>query len=201
MTRHLSEAERRSQILRAARTVFIEQGYLAARVEDVAARANLSKGAVYFYFDSKRSIFDALVEEEHAHTILFLKEAEADTRPAEIKLMDLGVKYLDYFAGLKSPPRFFLLMSEMSIRDEALRERVNAIHLRFVDGISRVVQQGIDEGTFAPYDPLAVGQMMKAIIDGLAGQSAVGVRPDVQRLSTDGIRLILSGLIPRAPHG
>ncbi len=197
MTRHLSESERRSQILRAARAVFIEKGYLAARVEDVAARANLSKGAVYFYFESKRSIFDALVEEEHALTIRFLDEAQADKRPAAEKLMELGTKYLDYFAGLKSPPRFFLLMSEMAIRDEELRTRVNAIHNRFVHGIASVIEQGTAEGTFGEYDPLAVGQMMKAIIDGLAGQSAVGVRPDVARLSSDGIRLLLHGLLPR----
>lgn len=199
MTRHLSEAERRGQILRAARGVFIEQGYLAARVEDVAKRARLSKGAVYFYFESKRAIFDALVEEEHAHTVRFLAEAEQDMRPAAVKLMDLGRKYLDYFAGLKSPPRFFLVMSEMSIRDEDIRTRVNSIHQRFVDGIARVVAQGIEEGIFAQYDPVAVGLMMKAIIDGIAGHSAVGIRPDVERLSNDGIRMILSGLLAHHP--
>ena len=197
MTRRLTEAERRGQILRAARAVFIEKGYLAARVEDVAARANLSKGAVYFYFDSKRAIFDALVDDEHALTIRFLDEAESDTRPAAIKLMDLGTKYLDYFAGLKSPPRFFLLMSEMAIRDEELRAKVNAIHTRFVDGIARVIRQGSEEGVFGDYDPVAVGLMMKAIIDGLAGQSAVGMRPDVARLSSDGIRMLLHGLLAR----
>jgi AcrR family transcriptional regulator len=198
MTRHLSEVERRAQILRAARAIFVERGYLEARVEDVAKRANLSKGAVYFYFDSKRAIFEALVEEEHAVTISFLAEAERDTRPAEVKLVDLGRKYLDYFAGLKTPPRFFLLMSEMAIRDEDLRGKVQAIHQRFVDRIAAVVEQGIKEGVFAPYDPVAVGQMLKALIDGLAGQSAVGVRPDVERLSTDGLRLILQGLLPKA---
>jgi AcrR family transcriptional regulator len=41
MTRHQPEAERRAQILRAARAIFIERGYLAARVEDVAKRADL----------------------------------------------------------------------------------------------------------------------------------------------------------------
>lgn len=200
MTRHLSEVERRAQILRAARAIFIEKGYLAARVEDVAKRANLSKGAVYFYFESKRAIFDALVDEEHAITVSFLEEAERDTRPAQVKLIELGRKYLDYFAGLKSPPRFFLLMSEMAIRDEETRKRVNAIHQRFVERIAQVVDQGVREGVFASYDPLAVGMVLKALIDGLAGQSAVGVRPDVQRLSTDGLRLILQGLLPKELH-
>lgn len=197
MTRHLSEVERRAQILRAARAIFIEKGFLAARVEDIAKRANLSKGAVYFYFESKRAIFDALVEEEHAVTASFLEEAERDQRPAQIKLVELGRKYLDYFAGLKSPPRFFLLMSEMAIRDEETRRRANAMHQLFVEKIAQVIEQGVREGAFAAYDPVAVGMMLKALIDGLAGQSAVGVRPDVARLSNDGLRLILTGLLPK----
>ncbi len=195
MTRHLPETERRAQILRAARAIFIERGYLEARVEDIAKRAGLSKGAVYFYFTSKREVFDALVDEELAVTASFLAEAERDERPATIKMIDLGRKYLDYFAGLKTPPRFFLLMSELAIRDEELRRRVTAVHDQFVAATERVVAQGITEGAFRDLDPRAVALFLKAFIDGLAGQSAVGMRPDVERLGSDGIRMLLTGLL------
>lgn len=195
MTRHLSELERKAQILRAARVIFIERGYLSARVEDIAARAGLSKGAVYFYFVSKREVFDALVDEELAITASFLADADKDERPAVIKMVDLGRKYLDYFAGLKTPPRFFLLMSELAIRDEDLRKRVTAVHEQFIEATERVIAQGIAEGAFRDYDPRAVALFLKAFIDGLAGQSAVGMRPDVDRLAKDGIRMLLTGLV------
>lgn len=195
MTKHLSEAERRSQILRAARAVFIEKGYIAARVEDVAKRASISKGAVYFYFSSKRDLFMALVQEEHENTYSFLDKAEQDTRPAAIKLLDLGQKYLDYFAGLKSPPRFFLMMCEQGIRDDEIREEVQAVHQRFVDAVTLIVAQGMAEGTFRNADPQGVAMMLKAIIDGLAGQSAIGIRPDREKLVVDGIQLLLRGLL------
>ena len=61
MTKHQSESERKAQILTAARDVFVARGYADARVEDVAKKAGLSKGAVYFYFPSKRHLFMALV--------------------------------------------------------------------------------------------------------------------------------------------
>ena len=195
MTKHLSEAERRSQILRSARSVFIERGYLAARVEDVAKRAGLSKGAVYFYFSSKRELFLALVNEEHENTYSFLDQAELDGRPAAIKLLDLGKKYLDYFAGLKSPPRFFLMMSEQAIRDSEIREELHAVHHRFVDAATRILAQGMAEGTFRELDPLAVAQVLKAIIDGMAGESAIGIRPEAERLSTHGVDMILHGIL------
>jgi len=199
MTKHLSEAERRSQILRAARAVFIQKGYLAARVEDVAKRAGLSKGAVYFYFSSKRELFLSLVQEEHESTYSFLDSAETDQRPAVVKLLDLGQKYLDYFAGLKSPPRFFLMMCEQGIRDDEIREECQAVHARFVDAAARILAQGMAEGAFRPADPVAVAQMLKAIIDGMAGQSAIGIRPDRERLLNDGIQMILHGILAR-PH-
>ncbi len=199
MTRHLPESERRAQILRAARSIFIERGYLSARVEDVASRAGLSKGAVYFYFESKREIFDALVEEELAVTRSFLADAEKDERPAVIKLLDLGRRYLDYFAGLKTPPRFFLLMSELAIRDEDVRRKVTGVHEDFVSATEAVILLGIREGAFRPYDARAVALFLKAFIDGLAGQSAVGMRPDTERLATDGLRVLLQGLLNPDP--
>jgi AcrR family transcriptional regulator len=198
MTKHLSETERRAQILRSARAAFIERGYIAARVEDVAKRAGLSKGAVYFYFSSKRDLFLALVAEEHESTYSFLDSAEEDFRPAAVKLLDLGQKYLNYFAGLKSPPRFFLMMCEMGIRDDEIREECQAVHQRFVDAASRILAQGMSEGSFREADPLAIAQMLKAIIDGMAGQSAIGLRPDRDRLLGDGIQMLLHGILAPA---
>jgi AcrR family transcriptional regulator len=198
LTKHLSESERRAQILRSARAVFINRGYVAARVEDVAKRAGLSKGAVYFYFSSKRELFMALVQEEHENTYSFLDQAEGDPRMAAIKLLDLGQKYLDYFAGLKSPPRFFLMMCEQGIRDEEIREECQAVHQRFVDAATRILAQGMAEGAFRTADPQAVAQMLKAMIDGMAGQSAIGIRPDRDRLLGDGLQMILRGILADA---
>lgn len=52
---------RPDEILDAALEVFSEQGFARARVEDIAARAGLSKGAVYLYFESKDEMLKALV--------------------------------------------------------------------------------------------------------------------------------------------
>ena len=115
MTKHQPEAERRAQILRSARSVFIEKGFVAARVEDVARRAGLSKGAVYFYFSSKRDLFMALVREEHDATYAFLKAADRARRSAEVKMLDLGQRYLGYFAGLKTPPKYFMMSGALNV--------------------------------------------------------------------------------------
>lgn len=52
---------RPDEILDAALAVFETSGFDAARVEDVAARAGLSKAAVYLYFESKSALLQALI--------------------------------------------------------------------------------------------------------------------------------------------
>ncbi len=199
MTKHLSETERRAQILDAARALFVERGYLAARVEDIARKAGLSKGAVYFYFPSKKAIFEALAEQEYARTITFLLQAEAAPIPASQKLMIMARQYLDYFSGLEDPPRFFLLMTEMAIRDEAIRENVQAIHSRYVQGLAAIIAQGSEEGIFRPVDAESLSTLLKALIDGISGQAAAGMRPDVARLTTAGMGILLHGLLTKEP--
>jgi len=201
MTRHVPEAERRYQILQSARGIFVERGFLAARVEDIAARAGLSKGSVYFYFPSKRAIFDALVDEEYERTLQILLEAENASINATMKLFRLGKEYLEYFSAIEHPPRFFLLMTEMAIRDDGVRQHLRAIHERFVQGISHVIAQGVDEGLLRPVDPQAVAILLKGLVDGLSGQAAAGIRLDVPRLANDGVDVVLHGLLAQASGG
>lgn len=53
---------RRRALLDAALGEFFERGFSAARMDDIAARAKLSKGTLYLYFDSKEALFTSLVE-------------------------------------------------------------------------------------------------------------------------------------------
>ena len=54
---------RPQEILEAALAVFAEKGFAAARMDDIAARARVSKGTIYLYFPSKEAVFEALVRE------------------------------------------------------------------------------------------------------------------------------------------
>jgi len=54
---------RPQEILEAALSVFAEKGFAAARMDDIAVRARVSKGTIYLYFESKEAVFRALVRE------------------------------------------------------------------------------------------------------------------------------------------
>src|SRR5215510_823414 len=65
---------RTGEILDAALEVFVERGYAATRLDDVAQRAGVSKGTVYLYFDSKEELFKAVVR---SGIVRAIEEAEA----------------------------------------------------------------------------------------------------------------------------
>jgi AcrR family transcriptional regulator len=54
---------RPQEILEAALSVFADKGFAATRMDDIAARASVSKGTIYLYFPSKEAVFKALVQE------------------------------------------------------------------------------------------------------------------------------------------
>jgi AcrR family transcriptional regulator len=55
------KAERPAEILEAAFEECVLKGYLATRLEDVAARAGVTKGTIYFYFENKERVFTEMV--------------------------------------------------------------------------------------------------------------------------------------------
>ena len=54
---------RPSELTAAALSLFVEKGFSATRLEDVAQRAGVSKGTLYLYFDSKETLFKAVIQE------------------------------------------------------------------------------------------------------------------------------------------
>jgi AcrR family transcriptional regulator len=60
---------RPQEILAAALAVFAERGFAAARMDDIASRARVSKGTIYLYFESKEAVFRALIQETLAKRV------------------------------------------------------------------------------------------------------------------------------------
>lgn len=54
---------RPAELLEAALNLFVEKGYAATRLEDVAARAGVSKGTLYLYYENKEALFKAVIQE------------------------------------------------------------------------------------------------------------------------------------------
>ncbi|MFZ5512424.1 MAG: TetR/AcrR family transcriptional regulator, partial [Pseudomonadota bacterium] len=54
---------RPSELTAAALELFVEKGFAATRLDEIAARAGVSKGTLYLYFDSKEELFKAVIRD------------------------------------------------------------------------------------------------------------------------------------------
>jgi AcrR family transcriptional regulator len=61
LTRAEQKARRPAEILDAAFEEFVDSGYVATRVEDIASRVGVTKGTVYVYFETKEQLFEAMI--------------------------------------------------------------------------------------------------------------------------------------------
>src|SRR5438445_8512522 len=74
----------RARLLEAAKEIFEENGFLEARITDIAERAGLSHGAFYHYFDSKEQVFREIAEvldeylSEPMESVIFAPDSSAD---------------------------------------------------------------------------------------------------------------------------
>lgn len=62
-TRQRRKQARPAELLSAALDLFVERGYAATKLEDIAAQAGVSKGTLYLYFDNKEALFKAVIEQ------------------------------------------------------------------------------------------------------------------------------------------
>lgn len=116
-------ADARARLLAAAAKLIAERGYRAASVDEIAAGAGFSKGAVYWHFSSKEELLHTLIDERlRGRTEAMLARlAEA---PPEV---DTGHEVGDQYMGLLTEdPELVLLTTEywsMAARDPKLRRR------------------------------------------------------------------------------
>src|SRR3954454_16220724 len=89
------KADRPAEIVNAALDLFAERGFAATRMDDVAARAGVTKGTVYLYFKTKDELFKALVRTELLPNIAAV-EAAADTGPAADLIGRLAAMFTEH---------------------------------------------------------------------------------------------------------
>jgi len=178
-----------------ARACFVESGYVPTRMEDIARRASLSKGGVYFYFSSKRMLFEALVEQEYTRQVGFLQEELKQSGSVRTKLAQLGRYYTEYYVDHVDSARFFVVMGEVALREPALRQRLLAIHTAFLDGVTKVLDQGIETGEVKMVDSKMVALMLKSLMDGIEGSLAMGFKPDINAFLSTALAVVVDGLL------
>lgn len=189
---------RPDEILDAALDAFIERGFDAARMEDIAARAGLSKAAIYLYFDAKDALLRALISREVAP---IAARAQALARSGAVD-PEAGIRAIAAaaFAALSNPRIFAVPRLVIAV---AGRFPEIAAHYRsqVIDpargALITLVEAGVARGTFRDVDPdAAVRAIIGPVMFEVMWRFALGGEPrdGEARLAENWADLLLRGL-------
>ena len=194
---------RREEIIAAAGRVFLEKGYQATTLKDIAAAIGMDRASLYYYFKSKQALFRAATGAAVARNV---KAAERVARgrgtPAE-KIARIIAKLFESYTETDYPYMFIFLQEDVNRitddPDDPWAREVTALTRRYERAITGIIQRGAERGDFVLTGPPHV--LTKAII-GMANWAHRWYRPEGKLTAAEIARVfaetLLLGLIPRA---
>jgi AcrR family transcriptional regulator len=137
-----SKAQTRADLLGAARRVFVERGFHAATLDDIAEAAGYTKGAVYSNFRGKDDLFLALLEDHYERRVETYRELmleldlddPEETRRAIARIM---------IEAYQRDPAWWTLVSDFSLhaaRDPGTRARLRELRERFLAAMAEQIE-------------------------------------------------------------
>lgn len=160
----------RTRVLAAAARVFAQHGYQGASLDQVAADAGLTKGAVYWHFASKSDLFLALMQENVSKQLAAMP-AEAETvlragEPEAAVSVWLASQLGACQADANQVSLFFEFVS--SSRDPAVRAALSAITRSSVTGAAEEMRRLQESGVVTDaVDPHLLATFLQALLNGL----------------------------------
>jgi len=163
---------RKTAILEAAKVVFARYGIDGAKVDDIAARAGVSKGLVYFYYKGKEDLLFNLLKEEFDKLHNFIEEIRRNKSEFTAKLQRLVSGVLEYFEENRE---FFCIFTPgrggfTKERRPNLIKRVLPRYMKTFDLLSKFLQEGIDQGVLRPIDPMFMAHILQGMLHALVVQ-------------------------------
>src|ERR671923_495899 len=141
---------RPAELLAAALTCFKERGFAATRLDDVAAKAGVTKGTIYLYYPSKEELFKAVVRGELVPNIERLEAVLDEPGPAAALLERLIMAWVQHI--VPSPISIIpkLVIAEAGNFPELARFYLETAVHRGLELIAAILRRGIASGEFRP---------------------------------------------------
>lgn len=198
------KADRPDEIVQAALEVFAHKGFAAARLDDIAARAGVSKGALYLYFATKEELFRAVVEQSLVPNLAFIQAVIAQPRPVADLVRTIGVMLPAMAARLPIAPIARMVIGEARNFPELAQVWHDRLVGPIVGALSQVIAQAQARGEIREGDPRVFAlSIASAMLMGLIWNEtfAPGGAPafDVPALARQHIDTVLAGML--TPEG
>ena len=157
----LPRMARRAQLLRAARNVFVANGYHAAAMDEIAERAGVSKPVLYQHFPGKLDLYLALLDDSSEELLRRLHDALRSTDDNKERVT---ATITAYFAFVDDPAGSYRLLFESDLTNEAaVRERLDRLNAACADEIAKIIAEDtglpVEESTLLAIGLVGIAQV------------------------------------------
>lgn len=140
---------RPGELLSAALDLFVDKGYAATRVEEVAARAGVSKGTLFLYFPSKEALFQAVVRDNIAGRFAEWNAELDEFAGSSAELVHYAMRqWWERIGQTQAAGITKIMMSEGPLFPELAAFYQNEVIAPGHALLRRILQRGIDRGEF-----------------------------------------------------
>jgi AcrR family transcriptional regulator len=165
---HRSE-ETRTQLMNSAIKLFSNRGFNAASVDDICKDAGVSKGAFYHHFESKQSLFLALLDGWLKSIDYAIEASREKSAPETFLQITEAFPFIFGSAGEHLP--MFLEFWLQASRDDTIWQASIAPYRRYHKYFTSLIKKGVDEGSFVEVNPELTARMIVSMAMGLLLQS------------------------------
>lgn len=195
--------ERKQQIYAAAITCFGQKSYHLTTMDDIASACGLSKGALYWYFNSKKDLFISLFQEIMEPFGQAWAAIVADTALSATEKLQASLTLFN--SELEEFASFFGVMMEawaQTRHDTDVQKLLHEFYKPYLAMMTRIIAQGVADQEFQAASPEATAYAIMNLFDGMTLAVGMGVvEVDWQLLFNAARDLVLHGLVVEQKHG
>ncbi len=193
---------RPAEIVDAAMDEFVEKGYAATRLSDVAKRAGIVKGTLYRYFDTKEQLFEAVVQQALQANLAAIEQAGSAGNATLADLIPmLLMRAASRMGDSRIPAILRMVLAESRAFPQLARiwhDEVVARVMRLLAGLIARAQSHGDASLIAAEPQLLAMSIMGPMIMGMLFHEVFGsdspYAPDLEKLAVQHAGIILRGL-------
>jgi AcrR family transcriptional regulator len=161
------QIQRKEQIMDAALKVIISKGYDNSRMDDIVDISSMSKGAIYWYYKSKKEVYLNLVNYwVIKYSTVINHIVEEDDSPAE-QLKDVFEYFILQYE--QDPSAFKALVEFWSLagRDKDFQKKLDKVYSKFLEFLERIINKGVKSGEFKNLDVRITALSIMVNIEGI----------------------------------
>lgn len=159
--------KRRSQLHEAALTCFGEKGYHQTTMDDVAGESGLSKGTLYWYFDSKKDLFLSLCRRVMDEFEAAWRERLADDLSPTDKLLATLALFRREMEDLVPLISVMIEAWALMRHDEEMQHLLEEMYQPYLNIMAGIIREGVDSGELHADSPDLTGFVVMTFFDGL----------------------------------